>query len=290
MSIHQRFVFKILCSILGCLCLPWMVWASNPSTAILKKIAIEYYTQLYSPDYEKAMQTYLHDDYIEHQKTAKYSRAGLASYVKSRLETYPNHRVLIYRAVAQNDMVFLHVEEKRGPGAEMTAVAELFRFAEGRIIEHWMAFQDFPKKLEKLGNFNGVVAGPNVNPNSQAGQQYAQATVDAMIKAFVKFETEGILSSFSPRYIQHTIGAADGPESLLGVVDFLKSKNLKTSIDVKHIVAEGDFVVILSLFTGPPMIPHTNVFDIFRLTEDGKKDEHWDVNEEIEPDDVAKIF
>lgn len=48
-----------------------------------------------------------------------------------------------------------------------------------------------------------------------------------------------------------------------------------------HVLAEGNFIVIHSLSDLSPIEPKSEVFDLLRLDETGKKDEHWDIIEPI---------
>ena len=75
-------------------------------------------------------------------------------------------------------------------------------------------------------------------------------------------------------YIQHNPQAPDGPEAFIGFVEAFP----EASIDIKRILAEGDIVVTHSLIRFSKDDERGTVaVDLFRLTEDGKIVEHWDV-------------
>jgi predicted SnoaL-like aldol condensation-catalyzing enzyme len=75
-------------------------------------------------------------------------------------------------------------------------------------------------------------------------------------------------------YIQHNPQAPDGPEAFIGFVEAFP----EASIDIKRILAEGDIVVTHSLIRFSKDDERGTVaIDLFRLTEDGKIVEHWDV-------------
>jgi predicted SnoaL-like aldol condensation-catalyzing enzyme len=81
-------------------------------------------------------------------------------------------------------------------------------------------------------------------------------------------------------YKQHNPTAADGAEGLKGFIDFLKSKYPNQKGEIKHVVAEGDLVVLHVHSTRGDNTPGRAIVDIFRL-ENGKVVEHWDVIQDI---------
>ena len=83
-----------------------------------------------------------------------------------------------------------------------------------------------------------------------------------------------------PRYIQHNPTAADGPEGLRAYINFLREKFPDSHSEVKHVFADGDYVIqhVHSLRT--PGSRGLAIINIFRL-ENGKIVEHWDVIQEV---------
>ena len=75
-------------------------------------------------------------------------------------------------------------------------------------------------------------------------------------------------------YIQHNPQAPDGPEAFIAFVEAFP----EASVDIRRIVAEGDIVVTHSLIRFSKEDERGTVaVDLFRLTDDGKIVEHWDV-------------
>ena len=120
-----------------------------------KNFVQNYYNKLYSQDYADAISNYLSDDYIEHQFKTGFTKAGLRDYVSNRLSKNPNHRVIIHHVIAQDEMVFLFVEEKL-ENELIIARAELFRLAEDKIAEHWGSHViDEKNRKNSNGTFDG---------------------------------------------------------------------------------------------------------------------------------------
>jgi predicted SnoaL-like aldol condensation-catalyzing enzyme len=59
---------------------------------------------------------------------------------------HPQLRVVISKALADDDLVALHVHLTRGSNDPGLAIAELFRLKNGKIIEHWDVVQPVPEK------------------------------------------------------------------------------------------------------------------------------------------------
>ena len=99
---------------------------------------------------------------------------------------------------------------------------------------------------------------------------------------FNQGKTELVREFFSEKYIQHKPILDNGIQA---VVDFIQEKMERTpkpSINIKHILAEGDFVVVHSHITINPSDERSGqaVVDLFKL-ENGLIVEHWDVIQDI---------
>jgi predicted SnoaL-like aldol condensation-catalyzing enzyme len=83
-----------------------------------------------------------------------------------------------------------------------------------------------------------------------------------------------------PRYKQHNPLVKDYPEGLKEFIEFLKTNHPDANSEIIRIFADGDFVICHVHSRRPPNV-HRAIVEIFRLTEDGKIDEHWDVIQEV---------
>ena len=83
-----------------------------------------------------------------------------------------------------------------------------------------------------------------------------------------------------PRYKQHNPLVKDFPEGLKEFIEFLKTNHPNAKSEIVRNLADGDYVVLHVHSQRPPDV-HRAIVEIFRLTEDGKIDEHWDVIQEV---------
>lgn len=85
------------------------------------------------------------------------------------------------------------------------------------------------------------------------------------------------------RFRHHNLHFPAGRESLLEAQEASSREHPGTTLDVKHVLAEGEFVAVHSHVKRAPMDPGIAVVHLLRF-EDGKIAEFWDVAQAI-PDD-----
>jgi predicted SnoaL-like aldol condensation-catalyzing enzyme len=83
------------------------------------------------------------------------------------------------------------------------------------------------------------------------------------------------------RYLQHNPAIADGVEGFGRRVEFMKETFPELRAEIKKIFAEGDFVIAHVHGVRVPGQRGTAIVDIFRLDEEGKLIEHWDVMQDV---------
>jgi predicted SnoaL-like aldol condensation-catalyzing enzyme len=255
-----------------------------------KRLVADYYQKLYSPQYKRAIADHLSAKYVEHQYTAHFSRQGLSEYVGQRLAENPGHQVIIHKTLAQDDRVFLFVEEKLDSGEDI-ARAELFRLSDGKIVEHWGSHVVDEKNRK---NTNGTFDGPLPDPKTDYGQRFLADFLELDVRAFDGQEIDCFYLNRTPDYKQHSPKGGDGIEGLVTILSKAKANGIKVSMTAGQTLVENDFVVCHRLYdTVPkhPLMNRINTFDIFRLNAEGKAVEHWDVMEDV-PDEsmISSIF
>ncbi|MGQ0641130.1 MAG: nuclear transport factor 2 family protein [Gemmatimonadaceae bacterium] len=92
---------------------------------------------------------------------------------------------------------------------------------------------------------------------------------------------EAVRKYIGATYRQHNPQAGDGAQPFIGFVKWLTGANPKLRIEFKRSIAQGDLVALHSHMIPAPGARGTAVIDIFRLSDDGKIVEHWDVMQEV---------
>ncbi|WP_250628317.1 nuclear transport factor 2 family protein [Pinirhizobacter soli] len=83
-----------------------------------------------------------------------------------------------------------------------------------------------------------------------------------------------------PEYIQHATDVADGKEGLARAIAEIAAQTPQISYEIKHIIAEGNLVTLMSHLRPTPDARGQMLFNIFRF-DGGKIVEHWETVQDI---------
>jgi predicted SnoaL-like aldol condensation-catalyzing enzyme len=111
-----------------------------------KKVVLDFYDKaLNQKDFDAAAK-HFGPRYIQHNPLAADGIEGFKKFIEFRREKFPNTKSEIKRALADGDMVILHVHSIREPGERGVAIVDVFRLESGKIVEHWDVIQPIPEK------------------------------------------------------------------------------------------------------------------------------------------------
>ena len=211
--------------------------------------------------------------YIQHNLAAKNGLAGF----RELMAQVPkgSARTNTIRVFQDRDFVFAHTEyDFFGPKIGF----DIFRFANGKIVEHWDNLQETPAKPSPGGHT--MIDGPTdardldkTEPNKTVVRSFVEDIL-------VNRRMEKLAGYYDgDRYIQHNPQVPDGVSGLRSALKGLADHGIELKYDRIHrVLGEGNFVLVVSegSFGGKP----TSFYDLFRL-ENGKIAEHWDTLEPI---------
>lgn len=120
---------------------------------INKKNVIAFYEKVINEKDFEAASRYMGPHYIQHNPMAADGPEGLKGFVAFLREKFPKSHSEIKQAFADGDFVILHVLSVLEPGTRGRAIVDIFRLADGKIVEHWDVIQDIP---EKAANMNSM--------------------------------------------------------------------------------------------------------------------------------------
>ncbi len=118
-----------------------------------KKIVVDFYDKAINQKDFEAASKHLGSRYTQHNPNAADGPEGLKAFLQFLKDKFPNSRSEIKRVFADGDFVILHVHAVREPGARGTAVVDIFKLENGKVVEHWDVVQPIP---EKAANTNGM--------------------------------------------------------------------------------------------------------------------------------------
>ena len=215
------------------------------------------------------------DKYIQHNLAVGDGLAGLGAVLQ--LLPKGSAKVNTVRVFQDGDRVFAHTEyDFFGPKIGF----DVFRFEDGKIVEHWDNLQETPARPNPSGRT--MIDGP-----AQAADLDRTAANKALVQAFVEdILVAGRMDKLAgyfdgDRYHQHNPQIGDGLSGLGTALQALAQAGIALKYDRVHMVlGEGSFVLVASegTFGGK----HVAFYDLFRV-QDGKIAEHWDTIEAIPP-------
>lgn len=111
-----------------------------------KKNAIAFYKMAYEGQPKQAIETYVGNDYIQHNPDVADGTLGFIDYFERMQKEYPNKSIEFVRCIAEENLVALHTHQT-WPDNDQYVTMDFFKFDDqGKIIEHWDAIQQIPEK------------------------------------------------------------------------------------------------------------------------------------------------
>lgn len=95
---------------------------------------------------EEAIAKHLGPNYRQHNPGAGDGPEPFIAAVKGLTKTFPELSMEPKRIIAEGDLVVLHSHLILRPGDRGTAVVDIFRLENGKIVEHWDVVQEVPEK------------------------------------------------------------------------------------------------------------------------------------------------
>lgn len=91
---------------------------------------------------------YLGSNYRQHNPMAADGAEPFIGFAMGLTGQNPDLRMVFKRQIADGDLVMVHSHATLSNGARGTAVVDIFRFENGKIVEHWDVLQDVPETAQ----------------------------------------------------------------------------------------------------------------------------------------------
>jgi predicted SnoaL-like aldol condensation-catalyzing enzyme len=225
---------------------------------------------------------YFGETFTQHDPNLADGLAGMKSFA-AEIASSPAADITIYRTLVDGNFVLLHsryegVRRYAGP----VIAFDLFRFKDGKIVEHWGGQQpETPHNLSGRTEVDGptdVRDREKTEANRTLVRNYRETVMVAL--RFDRIE-EFVDSSL----VQHASKIGDGIAQLKDRIASAAKEGGQLHLTPRRFVAEGNFVLVLSEGDLPSGL--TALYDLVRV-ENGKIVEHWDVLSPIPPRDQWK--
>jgi predicted SnoaL-like aldol condensation-catalyzing enzyme len=127
--------------------------SGSPKLEWNKRTVLAFYEAgLNQKDFEAASKL-IGEHYVQHNPLIADGLDGFRAFVDYLKEAFPGLRAEVKSVFAEDDFVIAHVHGVRVPGQRGSAIVDIFRLEDGKIVEHWDVMQPIP---EDAANQNGM--------------------------------------------------------------------------------------------------------------------------------------
>lgn len=254
----------------------------NPMGTRLENAKALYMDGIKDGNYLEAIEKYTGERYIQHSTPVRDGQDGFIEFFADFIERNPKRDIKIVRGFEDGQYVFLHAMQILNDGESRWVTADIFDTDDqARMIEHWDIIQEW---TDESVSGRTQVDGPT-EPTDLDKTEDNKALVAAFVDTVLKNGELDKLPKYisTETFIQHNPQVGDGLDGLASFVASLSEQGLSMKYEQVHkVVGCGNFVAVLSQMTFAGA--DTAVIDIFRV-DSGLIVEHWDVMEEILPED-----
>jgi predicted SnoaL-like aldol condensation-catalyzing enzyme len=110
-----------------------------------RKIVLDFYEKGLNQKDADAAIAHMGNRYVQHNPNAADGPEGFRKFIAFLREKFPNSRSEIKRSFVDGDYVILHVHAVREPGTWGSAIVDIFKLENGKIVEHWDVVQPIPE-------------------------------------------------------------------------------------------------------------------------------------------------
>jgi predicted SnoaL-like aldol condensation-catalyzing enzyme len=121
-----------------------------------KELVLTFYEAALTEKNPEKAARFLGDVYIQHNPWIADGPDAFLRFVRFRAEHFPNAHNDVKMAIAEGDLVALHVHSVLVPGTPGRHIVDIFRVEDGKVVEHWDVIQDIPEPVFPPINDNGL--------------------------------------------------------------------------------------------------------------------------------------
>jgi len=111
-----------------------------------KKVVLEFYDLAINKKDFDAASKFIGSRYTQHNPRAADGPEGLRAFLAFLREKFPDYHSDIKRVFADGDYVIVHVHNVPTPGSRGTAIIDILKLEDGKVVEHWDVRQDIPEQ------------------------------------------------------------------------------------------------------------------------------------------------
>jgi predicted SnoaL-like aldol condensation-catalyzing enzyme len=106
-----------------------------------KLMVTEYLALIGTRKVREAVDRYVAASYVQHNPRIANGPEAVVAAIAPALERNPQVEFSIVQMAAEGDMVWVHSRWRLSPGAPSMSVVDIWRVADGKLVEHWDVIQ-----------------------------------------------------------------------------------------------------------------------------------------------------
>ncbi|MGC0419860.1 nuclear transport factor 2 family protein [Embleya sp. AB8] len=117
-------------------------------TALLeqhKQLAVDFIDLAFNAKQGAAAAKYLDPAYVQHNPQARDGAEAFVEFITGFGAQFPELSVDVKRVLAEDDLVVVHSLMRTSPADRGSAIMDILRIRDGRIVEHWDVIQPIPE-------------------------------------------------------------------------------------------------------------------------------------------------
>lgn len=117
-----------------------------------KAIVTKFYQEVFQAGDLSHLDTYMRDDYLQHNSTVKDGKKGFREFITGFLKMQPT--IEIINLSADHNMVYVFFKCTLANG-HVNKVCDIYRLQAGQLAEHWDIIEHNVEKIQSVNN-NGL--------------------------------------------------------------------------------------------------------------------------------------
>jgi len=271
-------------------------------TAATRALALRFLRMAFiEKQFRPAFDTYVAPDFIQHNPHMADGWEGHRAFfgeMAKKLGDSAEWSHVTDMVLADGDLFAVMHHVFRSPDDHGQIVVDLWRVAEGKMVEHWDVIQQMPRTMPHRNGMGSAVANDPEsarvyrdsvdhpacgNPDPAVARDASLASYYAYVAEVGRGDViEAIQRWFHSDYRQHSPVIADGKQGAIGylIEEWGRAGAAMPILGPQRIVAEGDFVLVHYLYALDGIPGQEAHIDVFRFT-DGLISEHWDLKQKV---------
>lgn len=117
-----------------------------------KQLVLDYYNNIILQGKIELLDEYIGETYIQHNPQTPNGKQAVVDFVKAfvipNVDENNNVKPLgeIVRVIAENNLVAVHVKSASWLGPNGSAIVDIYRIENGKLVEHWDVIQPVPEE------------------------------------------------------------------------------------------------------------------------------------------------